>query len=448
MRLGNTLTFAGTGTLAFNAGDIVVNRKKKCPMLALKCVIPIKNSTGGSAALTFAQVLSFFAGFLLTMTYGTQGRQPYVGTDFGTLLQIARDQVGDYWPGANDTNNMTATVGNGATKSATVYVQIPTGYRWKDGDTQQLGGIGPYQASTMQLAVQWASTTLPASWSINGNITMQLVYLEVDSDGEAWDFIPEYRQQQSAQSQIDGADGLTLVAFEKTAAASGSALTNVTVSVEGAEYPFHDQVAAADILAEYQADPELPTAAQFSDTYTPLISYNTRRKEREYVPGKPHFRQNGAIQLTPWVVGQLYRPAVSEAEVAAEVTAAAKALKREVRAVYLADRQKLEVPEWFKPFTQLVLDTGPEADARGLPSLRATEHSPAQAFIPSTTAAIEQKRGEVFRSANNGPAIAHQIHTVAARIPGGLSNPAGSRKDGNPGSSVAVRQVQAALGHG
>lgn len=448
MRKLDTLTFSGANiTQSIAKGKIVVNKGKRLPWLELEMACTLANS-GSTAALTLAQALAFLAAFSITIRYGTKGRLVFSNTLFTKIRILSRYMLGCGWPGVDDAaatvSGLRTSVTGSGTQAVKWYVQIPLGYCWLDDQFKDISGVGSYQASTMSIDISRGADVLPSGFTVSGGgVTAQLVMPERPCAFEIWERIPELKESNESNNIATVNGGLPYLVAETSATSTASSLTNVSVRVAGET--IHDQVNAQEIATQYTSDPELTALANVSADWTVLLAYDTRDRLREMPSGGVEIQQN-VKDLSSMALLHYYRPSISEQDIYDEVWDAAKNLHREVRAVnYTEAIGQADTPDSVAAFMPLALMTGSEADAKNLPSIRATENSaPAPYLPPSLKNAVYTAARNNQASGNQGAAT-HQVARIVARIPGGNPDPAQFKKTGTLAPSYAASAVGAML---
>lgn len=341
MRKLATLTLAAAGSNdKLDRGRLTLEKGKKMPGLWLKASIRVKNVSAGALAMTDAQRQALLELLILSMTYGKNGAfQPFQAQPWTRIQREARRCYGTELEGYSDsTDGLATSIAAGATDILVLWMLIPTGRLWFAGHARQDDlAMGRSQAATVELEVRRARQDVIAAglFQLDGAITIDVIPHEVSAKGDRFCPIPAYIDVDESNKRAVLPDGLPLAIVERSAVHASSALTNLSLKIDGEV--IHDQVSPGELITEFNDVPNLPAEASTADRETLLYAIPPGRRFDELPTGSPAIVQN--VKDLPTIkLGYLFVPIYPQAQIEDEIDNAATSLRRKpIRAVSLAD---------------------------------------------------------------------------------------------------------------
>jgi hypothetical protein len=156
MRKIETLTLSAAGaTQQLKKGSIAIPKGKKLMGLRCKVTIPVKNTSGGAAAMSDTERQALLALLACNVKWGRAGKYvPFSNVTWARMQRIARMAYGSELEGySNSTDGLATSMANNATTNETFYFLIPLG-KWAGWRGQQNRlGMGRTQARSLSSVV-------------------------------------------------------------------------------------------------------------------------------------------------------------------------------------------------------------------------------------------------------------------------------------------------------
>lgn len=436
-----SLSLAGdAGTASTQPGTFSLPSNRKIRGVRLVSRVPINNTTGGALTLTDAQKQTLLSLVRVNLRYGVRG-QPVLGvagTDLRRVDELARFAIGSEMEGySNAVTGLARTLPAGAVTTVNFHEVIPTGKLWFLPPSEDRIGIGPTQSRSLILDVtRTGVTAVGTGLSIAGQTITVDVFADDDaSKGDMFAFPPTWTEAQSSDLNVTTDDGLHLLVTERTTPHAASALTNVSISVDGDVLV--DQMSLQDSIARYNDAPTLPSIASVADRETLILATPNTVRLADLTTGRVTITQNGGMQVTPFLLGDYYMRVRARAELDAELINVANVRGRKVKLVSLvAVEPALSVSERLMPFLPMYVVDEDDAAYGALPGLECVPNGQPRVVVPPM--ALQQAAAVRSRTGATGDLVARSI---AARIPGAVQSGAGFSR----GISDVLPQVRAMI---
>ncbi|MFZ5469467.1 MAG: hypothetical protein ACOZIN_08525 [Myxococcota bacterium] len=430
MKRVTSLTLAAAGAnQKMERGELLLRKGKKMPGIRCKVTVPVKNAGGGAAAMTDAERQELLDELTVNLNYGRAGDfKVYQAQTLKSIQRVARECYGSEFEGYGDSSTgLAKSIGAGATASLVFWAIIPTGRFWKLGPQHQdRRACGRSQAKTIELEFIRSSATgaFSGSFSIDGQVTVDIYPHEVSAKGDRYSVLPEFLYIEENKLTAVLPAGLPLYIGDRNAAHASAAFTNLTVKVD--EEVIHDQVSAADLLIPNLDVPNTPSESQVTDRETFIYAPEPGVEMWSLPTGTPTVTQN-TRDVTTMKLAYLYVPVYPTDKLQQEFEhIAANVRPKALRAASLHVIDGEEVPDRLKfaePAMLLDRDDREWEQAGGFTVLEPGK--PGQVMMP--VSAVQRAKAAVAMHAAAGEtkAAQHVMRTFAGAVPGAVPSPRG-----------------------
>lgn len=426
MRILTSLSVAGSkGTVTLRRGDFLLDDYTNAIAMRVRVKHDLNNANA-AAALTDQQRQDFLAGLSLDLNYGSNGQhKPLAALGFNRVQLMARILGGSEIEGYSDAATGLARNFTGA--STVEYVlRVPLSMLWQDPQNGTRGGagvfgMGPTQAKTVQAQFRVNSPTLPAGWTLT-NTTFEIIPEDVPSRLDRWVPVPTWYENTFATKSAVLPAGLPLFVGELSAAHAASVLTNITTKIDG--LVLIDQMGVKDYLSRLNDVPNFPAEALVTDRVTVLYTVPPAAKVSELPTGTPVITQN-VQTLANAQFCCVYLPLHSDAEVSANVAAAAELVGNTVHAVNLAAALGVTVQKHVSGFLGFAVLRSDDAEAERFPSLKCAPKGQPAVYLPASAVAALAVRYRQRIAGGETNAADDEVKSFAAMVPGAQPTPRG-----------------------
>lgn len=430
MRRVVTLKLSGKDKKSMDPKELDVSEYAKMPYFLCRYSFKLHNAGALDAALTDAQKETLLANFIADWKYGKAlDFNPYARVGFDRIRTEARFYLGVEVDGFNDdATGLAQVIPDGTSQDVTFDVLFPTGRRWWLGPQHMDDGcMGRMQAKTAKLEVQSKlddGEEFAGDFSIDGDVTIDIIPVEVPSKGDPFSLLPLYREYTEDTNVIEKLDdGVTDLLTETTYAHAASPLTDLLIQIR--DLVLIDGLGPAEIIVPYNAIPNVPAEASIADKETYLVVPLPWVTRKEDLPtGKPVIRKNRPAELPTMHLSHRFTPPIKHEVLAAELDYIAAIADKPVKYVKLHVQEKRTLKN--KATALLEPQVGFMAGDREFTSLPGyTAHkNGGEISVPKSLVDAAKKTYSERKAHGEHDAAEDVINTLAASIPGGV--PTGS----------------------
>lgn len=448
MKRAQSLTLTGAGSKQqLTRGNYQNDKGRLLKAMRCKFTVPINNTTGGALAtgLTDAQRQTLLDLFTFWVSYGKDGYlKPFDGQLGSRIHREARFAFGSEIEGYTDTSTgLMRNLPNVTTTNVTFYLPVPLGFLWLlESKDSRLLGMGRSQSKTLQIEVQLSALAIAANIAINGNVTVEMFPQTDSCKGDPWGAVPFYRQNDTANDEIEGPEGLILRISERSAVHASSVLTSINVSVDGES--IHEAVSPQDTITEYNDCAYATAAGSLVDRETVLyvIAPGAPGTNLADLPaGKPKVKQV-VKNLATFLASYLYLPVITESDIQSMLDVSASSLGRgkELKAASLRIVRGVPGAARLDAFMGSILFDRDDREFEQFPGFaQSPGESTMRLMVPD---ALRERASRAYKghmAAGEQKAAAEIVKNLASAVPGAVS---GARGFSRGGSKVLDRVSQ------
>ena len=421
-------------------GAIKIPKGKKLVGLLLKTTFPVANTSGGALTLTDAQRQTLLNCLQFDVKYGKEkGFQPYIAQGGARLQREYRYAFGSELELYADTvTGLANEVANGATESCAVYQGVPLGRMWMLPEKDRMVfGMGRSQAATLEVTVRRISNVIAAGLAISGDVTLDVFPVLESCKGDRWGIVPEYREHDRTEDEVELEESLPLRISERTAAThAASALTRVSVRID--DEVILDQMNPQDSIVPYNDVPNVPAAASLTDRETILYRLQPGDQMERLPTGRPLIRQD-TKDLATIKLAYLRVPIYGSDKLNAEMEGVTETTrKKELKGVSQSAFDGVKLPQRLKPFEGFVLVDRDDREYEQLPGIRVLPGQRASLHIPASIEAAAKSQFNAHKAAGEPKSAENVAKQLAAMVPGAVPSGRGF----NNGSSGLLARVR------
>lgn len=429
-------TINGVNVTKFDRGTIFIDKGRQLLALALKCTFPIKNTTGGNAAMADQQKQELLNLFQITVTIGKGAgnlMKPYIANTLKRInIEMRRFLNAEIDLYSDTTTGLQQTITNNATNNSVCYILIPLGQAWfLRGKFKDLWGLGPSLVSLLQLEVKCTATNLEAGWDLNGNVTFDLFPVTVPAKADLFGPIPVFEESSEVNKSFFHDQGLLLALDEGTNAQSSNPFTSISLKMDDTQ--IYSQLAAKDIAVGWDMASLLNANGLVTNRESILYQVTDGETDFPDMPvGKPTFTKD-VNDLATVAAKWIYVPVLTHEAMALELDYIAKNVRNDtIKAVSVADADGLNIGDDHRPFVGYYLFSPADKEFEmysGLvayPDARQPEVLTPKSLLDAAKAkqAMHTKNGEHIAAASVSQAVARMVPGAVESTKGFKANSA------------------------
>lgn len=438
MKRVHTISFtAGAGARGqLTRGNLNLDKGKVMKAMRCKFTVPLNNTSGGAVTLSDAEKQALLADFLFAVSYGPDGKfKPFDNVDGARIHREARFAFGSEIEGYTDTSTgLQRSLPNSATTNVVFYMPIPLGWLWfLEPSDSRLLGMGRTQSKSVQVEISMTSTAVRAGVVASGTVQIELFPQTESCKGDPWGAVPYWRQNDTANDEIEGPEGLPLRIVERTAVHASSSLTSINVKVDGEI--IHETINPQDSITEYN-DLALATASgSLTDRETVLyaVGPSPGATLADLPTGKPYVKQV-VKNLSTFAAGYLYLPTISADDVKAALQYATSSSRpKELKASSLRVVRGGRGGNRLDSMLGFILLDRDDREFEQFPGLvLAPGESEPRIQVPDGLADRVKRTVAAHDAAGESKAAAEVVKQLASAVPGAVSSARGLGKGGSP----------------
>lgn len=437
MKRVHTMQLTGAGSKkSLTRGLLNLDKGKKMTGMRCKFTVPIHNTTGGALAtgLSDAQRQVLFGLFTFWLNYGKDGvLKPFDALTMARIHRIARFCLGSEIEGYTDTTTgLMRNLPDAAITNVVFYMFVPTGYLWMlQAADARLFGMGRSQAKTLQLEIQQDGTAIAAGIAIDGNVSVELFPQTESTKGDPVGAVPFWRQNDTANDEVEGPEGLPLLVTERTAIHTASALTSINVKID--DEVIHEAVSPQDTITEYNDVAAATAAGSITDRETVLYAVAPGAALAELPTGKPTVKQV-VKNLATFLAGYLYLPVIEQKDVKGilQVATSVTGRGKELKAAGLRVVRGARGPNRLDAVLGFVLLDRDDREWEEFPgwALAPGESEP-RLQVPDGLRARLKRVVDGHKGEGENKAASEVVKQLAAAVPGAVTSARGFAKGGS-----------------
>ncbi|NBD09637.1 hypothetical protein [Corallococcus silvisoli] len=419
----NTYVLAGPGTVPIKAGEFRVSKGCNATAMRLKVTAQLTNS-GTARALTEPERQTFLSTVVdHTLRWGADGQhKPRSNVSFGRERILVRQMMGSELEGwADSTTGLARSIGSTAT-TVQWYQRIHLCGVYKDPATDSLWGIGPTQAESITVDLRRNAPTLPSGFTLTGAMTLELIPDEFTSKYDRVTPVPTWNEFVEANKVANFVPGLPLYLVERSAAHAASALTDVSLRIDGLE--LFSKVGVNEVITKWLDTPNYWAENQTFDAETILHLLLPGQRLADWPTGTPTLEQDTKT-LATGQYGQLVVEVMTDAEVDRDVAYFAAAKGKRISAVSLPVMLGIETPDNIKFALPYALLDEQDSEFDRYPGRTCMPGESVRVYFPLAAAARAKARVELHEAAREYLAAEKVRRELAGTVPGAVQSPRG-----------------------
>jgi hypothetical protein len=413
------------GSAQIRAGDLKVSKGQNMRAIRLKVRAKLKNS-GTARALDYNERHAFLAStFDYSLAWGAgQQHKPRSNVNFSREAINMRQLGGTEMEGLTDSVTGLARIINSTATDVVFYQRISLCELNKDQETDAVWGVGPTQALTIAVDFRRLVPTLPAGFSLDGPVYMDVIPDEFASKYDRVCPIARWHTFSEDNRTAEFPAGLPLYIIERSALNHVfSVLTDCSMSIDGLS--LYSKASMQEWLAKMLDTPNYIADQQTFDRDTVLYAIMPGTKLRDFPTGKPIFEQDTQT-LSKMLLGILYIEVIPFTAIEADVKEFARLKKRRVAAVSLATLFKMEnLPKNLRFAVPYVLLDEADAELDRYPSLMCEPGGEPHLFFPESATDAVRARVQLREARREFLGAEDEVREFVLPIPGAVQDPRG-----------------------